>query len=125
MFGFVVAQADTLTEEEQARYKQAYCGLCRRLGERYGQTSRFGLTYDMTFLILLLQSLYELEEALDSKHCVVHPVQKRAYVVSDATDYAADMTIALVWQKCGDDWQDDHSVRAKAYRVCSTKPMPR
>lgn len=117
MFGFVVARQDALSEEELARYKQVYCGLCRRLGERYGQLSRLSLTYDMTFLTLLLQSLYEPEETGGIRGCAAHPVRRRAWSASEATDYAADMTVALMWHKCRDDWQDDHAPRARVYEA--------
>ena len=117
MFGFVVARQDALSEEELARYKQVYCGLCRRLGERYGQLSRLSLTYDMTFLTLLLQSLYEPEETGGIRGCAAHPVHRRAWSASEATDYAADMTVALMWHKCRDDWQDDQALRARVYEA--------
>lgn len=117
MFGFVVVRQDELSEGELQRYKAVYCGLCRRLGDRLGQLSRLSLTYDMAFLVLLLQSLYEPEETGDRRHCMVHPVQKRDWTASEATDYAADMTVALMWHKCQDDWQDDHALRARAYEA--------
>lgn len=121
MFGYVVAQAECLTEDEKSRYRAVYCGLCRRLGERYGQISRFSLTYDMAFLILLLQSLYEPEETSGNSPCMVHPVRKQCHSASEITDYAADMTVALTWHKCRDDWQDDHSLRAKGYAAMLKK----
>ena len=62
MFGFVVANQQALSPEELQRYRAVYCGLCRALGSRHGATARLTLTYDMTFLILLLNSLYEPEE---------------------------------------------------------------
>ena len=57
MFGFLCAEREQLTEEEDIRYKQAYCGLCHSLRERYGGICGFTLNYDMTFLILMLNSL--------------------------------------------------------------------
>ncbi len=59
MFGYVQANLSDLSEEERARYRAAYCGLCRTLGQRHGTLSRLSLTYDLTFLMLLLSSLYE------------------------------------------------------------------
>ena len=57
MFGYVIANPDSLTPEELARYKSCYCGLCRELRIRHGSLSRLTLTYDMTFLVLLLESM--------------------------------------------------------------------
>ena len=56
MFGFVRPYTADLTQEEKARYRAVYCGLCRVLNERYGLAGRLGLNYDMTFLTLLLGS---------------------------------------------------------------------
>ena len=54
MFGYVIANKDIMTEEQEARYRACYCGLCHALHRRHGSLSRVTLTYDMTFLILLL-----------------------------------------------------------------------
>ena len=54
MFGYVVANIDDLDDEEKARYRAVYCGLCRVLKERGGQRSRVCLTYDLTFLVIRL-----------------------------------------------------------------------
>ena len=39
MFGYVRPSPAHLTEEDQRRFGGAYCGLCRVLGERYGQAA--------------------------------------------------------------------------------------
>ena len=62
MFGYLTADRGHLTPEEDARYRAAYCGLCRSLRTRWGRLSGLTLNYDQCFLILLLQSLYEAEE---------------------------------------------------------------
>lgn len=107
MFGYVLALEDQLTPEEWLRYRGAYCGLCRTLGNRFGQLSRMTLTYDMTFLVLLLSSLYEPEETCGSGRCLPHPLKERAYWHNDATAYAAAMNVLLAYEKQRDDWQDD------------------
>ena len=114
MFGFLQADRSRLTPEEQSRYRACYCGLCRSLGERYGQLARFTLNYDMTFLVLLLQSLYEPEERSGSDRCPPHPIQARPWQRSACSDYAADLNIALAYHKCRDDWQDEGRLTALA-----------
>lgn len=54
MFGYVRPAADRLTEEQEACFRAAYCGLCHTLGERYGLPGRMILNYDLTFLAMLL-----------------------------------------------------------------------
>lgn len=115
MFGYVQANMNTLTDSEKARYRQFYCGLCHTIGQRHNDISRFGLTYDMTFLAVLLSSLYEPQEEEIESVCIVHPFRKQKYIKNKYIDYAADMTVALVYHKCEDDWQDDKNIAAKGY----------
>ena len=114
MVGYLIAAASSLTEEERIRYKATYCGLCRTLKDRHGQISRLTLNYDMTFLILLLQSLYEPEEKSGVETCIAHPREKREWWRSEISDYAADMNVALAYLNRLDDWRDDGSVLALA-----------
>ena len=57
MFGYVIANLEGLTQAQKDRYKGCYCGLCRVLKQRHGFSGRLTLTYDMTFLVLLLSAL--------------------------------------------------------------------
>ena len=107
MFGYLSAAPEKLTEEQLLRYRAGYCGLCRCLKERHGELSRLSLNYDMTFLVLLLGSLYEPEERSGAGTCYMHPKEPRGFFINTATEYAADMNIALFYLKCRDDWQDD------------------
>lgn len=109
MFGYVLALEDQLSPEEWQRYKSAYCGLCRTLGMQFGPCSRMTLTYDMTFLVLLLSSLYEPREYHDTGRCLPHPLKPRAFWHNEVTRYAAAMNVALAWEKQQDDWRDDHN----------------
>ena len=115
MFGHVQANLIDLSDEEKERYHAAYCGLCRTLGERHGPASRLSLTYDLTYLTLLLSSLYEPEETTGKSRCIVHPAKQHSYMTNRCTEYAADMTVALSYFKCMDDWQDDHKLSRRCY----------
>ena len=110
MFGFVTAHLGKLSEEQAARYRQCYCGLCHSLKERHGELSRFTLTYDMTFLVLILSSLYEPEETENEAKCAPHPFKSQKYWQNEISDYAADMNVALAYLNCLDNWKDDWSV---------------
>ncbi len=110
MFGYLAAMPGALTQEELARYKSAYCGLCRSLKLRHGELSRLTLNYDLTFLALLLGSLYEPEERTGEQRCIAHPRQTHGYTVTEMTDYAADMNVMLAYLKCMDNWQDDANI---------------
>ena len=114
MFGYLVADTGKLSEEEFARYRACYCGLCRSIRERHGQNAGLALTYDMAFLVLLLCSLYEPEETAGEGTCLPHPVKPRAWWQSEITAYAADLNTALAYLKCLDDWEDDGNLGALA-----------
>ena len=131
MFGYLTANPDLLTPEELTRYRACYCGLCRSLQERYGLPARLTLNYDMTFLVLLLQSLYEPEESTGTETCLPHPLEARPWQRSAASDYAADLNTALAYLKCRDDWEDEgsllalgqaKSLRAAYEKVCAAYP---
>ena len=112
MFGYILADINALSPEQKERYRACYCGLCRTLKERHGELSRLALNYDMTFLVLLLSSMYEPQERRGSSRCLVHPIKKRDWWRSPYSDYAADMNLALAYYNCLDDWQDERSVLA-------------
>ena len=114
MFGYLVAATKVLEDDELKRYKSVYCGLCRSLKRCFGEHARLTLNFDMTFLVLLLASLYEPEEEQDSQTCVRHPVEPHPYAMSPLSDYAAHMNIAMAHLKCLDDWEDDRRLTAWA-----------
>lgn len=131
MFGYLVADAGLMSEAQDARYRACYCGLCRSLKARHGQIPRLTLNYDMTFLVLLLSSMYEEPEQSGNGTCIAHPRQARDWWMNDATGYAADMNVALAYLKCMDDWDDDANPIAlaeagllkKAYKgICESYP---
>lgn len=107
MFGYVTAAVSGLTEEEQQRYRAAYCGLCNALMQQYGQMARTTLSYDLTFLYLLLSSLYEPSESTEQKHCIVHPIRKHLEMTNDLSAYCADMNMLLSYYKIMDDCADE------------------
>lgn len=116
MFGFVMADAGALSEDEKERYRAVYCGLCLALRDRYGQLSRACLTYDLTFFVLLCNSLHEPVETQGASHCVMHPAPAlpRPWARSACTDYAADLSVALAYHKVLDDVADDGDLAARA-----------
>lgn len=114
MFGYVNASIKELTKEQQKRYNEVYCGICRQIRLRSGKLCRFGLSYDMVFLALVLMSLYEPEETRGDRACGLHPCRPKGWVDNAYIAYAADMNVALAYYNAADDWQDDKNLAAKA-----------
>lgn len=122
MFGYILPNLESLGEEEKLRYHAVYCGVCRSIRARYGRRCRLAVSYDMTFLALVLGSLYEPKERRQAKRCPVHPVQPQEIAQSEFTDYAADLSVAMAYHKCMDDWRDDHSAKARAAAAALAVP---
>jgi len=109
MFGYVITNCKTLSEADRIRFKAMYCGMCKTLHMRYGNLGRFTLSYDMTFLALVLSALQEPDEIIGQEKCLPHPIKPHDYILTPQMEYAVDMNIALAYHKCADNWQDDHN----------------
>jgi hypothetical protein len=116
MFGYVVADQPEMKIREYEVYHSFYCGLCRSLKKNHGRISQLTLTYDMTFLVMLLTGLYEPKTMKTTSTCLVHPLRKHTQRYNEYCDYAADMNVLLSYEKCLDDWKDEkkHAGRAMA-----------
>ena len=124
MFGYVIPNQAALSPEAQGRYRAAYCGLCRRIGALHGTRGRLTLSYDLTFLDLLLCSLYEGESACATgcDHCPIHPIRKVEWRSSGPTDYCADLSVALHYYNAQDKWNDDHSLLGLGFEKMLAAP---
>lgn len=115
MFGYVVVNKSELKFKEFDQYRRYYCGLCRRLKKQHGRKGQIALSYDMTFLVLLLTGLYEPEGQRERKRCLVHPWKKQELLYNACTEYVADMTVLLTYYKCIDDFKDEKKWFRKLY----------
>ena len=85
------------------------------LKKRFGFAGQMTLSYDMTFLVMMLTSLYEPVDNRENKRCIVHPMKKQCCISNEYTEYVADMTVLLSYYKCQDDWQDEKKLWKKIY----------
>ncbi len=115
MFGYIVVNKPELKIKDYETYRAYYCGLCEQLKKEYGFFGRLSLNYDMTFLVLLLDALYEPENTIRCERCMVHPVIKHKVCTNKFSEYAADMNVILSYYKCKDDWQDEKKLIRGAY----------
>ena len=113
MFGYVTVCKNALSEQGLKTFKAYYCGLCKAIGKRCSQSARLGLSYDITFLAIVLSSVCKNEISMKDKKCVLHPIRENICVENDtALNYAADMGVILTYLKLLDDWNDDKSIKA-------------
>ena len=107
MFGYIAINKAEMKFKDYDVYQAYYCGLCRRLKECYGKRGQLTLSYDMTFLIVLLTGLYEPKTITGEIRCIAHPLEKHPTKINEYTDYAASMNLILSYYKCKDDWTDE------------------
>ena len=111
MFGYITANKPELKIKEYNIYRSYYCGLCKALGKNGKQSARLSLSYDMTFVYIVLSSLYEPKKIQAMEHCILHPVTKGMVTKNEIADYVADMSVVMTYLKGGDDWKDRESIR--------------
>ncbi|MBP5326252.1 MAG: hypothetical protein J6Y86_12245 [Pseudobutyrivibrio sp.] len=109
MFGYINADLRQLSEVDRKTYQSFYCGLCRQLGKTASFKGQLLLNYDLCFLGILLQSLYEPDIDTHNFHCLIHPLKTKHGFSSKAIEYAADMDIILSYHSLMDNYKDDNS----------------
>lgn len=115
MFGYIIINKGDMKFKEFDIYHSYYCGLCNALKHKYSKIGQLSLSYDMTFVVMLLSSLYEPETKLDQVKCAVHPFERHTIRCNEFSDYGADMNVLFTYYKCRDDWEDDRKLSRLAY----------
>lgn len=107
MFGYIIVNKAEMKFKEYDVYHSYYCGLCRKLKDKYGALGQLSLSFDMTFLLMLLSGLYEPETETSTCKCIAHPFEKHPTRINLFTEYMADMNVLFTYYKCRDDWEDE------------------
>lgn len=124
MFGYVRPLRQEMKCGEFDLYRATYCGLCRCLRRRYGPVAPMLLTFDFTFLTLLL---WEPEDKFIpcSGRCHANPLVKKPMCPdSAALELAADESMILTWWKLQDSIQDNGVVGSVPARSLSVLLYP-
>ncbi|MBN2725847.1 hypothetical protein JXR74_00605 [Candidatus Mcinerneyibacteriota bacterium] len=106
MFGYIRYLPCRERQGEEEEYKGYYCGLCKSLRSSYGQAAGLFLSYDTTFLAILLDALSPTPRKVTKETCFLHPFRRRPVIRSRAVDYAADITLLLSYRKIEDNKRD-------------------
>ena len=113
MYGYIRPLRGELKVADYERYQAAYCGLCRTLQKRYGFLCRFLVSYDLSFLALLLGE----EKHSCRSFCPRHPLRKRRCLGGQGLDVAADCCVILCWWKFNDEVRDSRGLKRLAARL--------
>lgn len=113
MFGYVVINKPEMKFKDFELYRSYYCGLCMDLKDNFGFKGRLTLNYDLTFLAIFLDGLYEDNTTVSECRCIAHPFSRHKTRRNEYTDYASEMNILLTYYQCLDDWKDDKNRKKK------------
>ncbi len=114
MFGYISICKEGLGSGDANVFRAYYCGLCKAVGRECSHISRLGLSYDITFLALVLSSALFEDADITEERCAVHPFKKHPCVTNDAAvEYAARAGEILTYLKLKDDRDDEGSVKAR------------
>ncbi len=112
MFGYVLADKPSMRIREYEYYRSTYCGLCHSMGKCTGCLSCLTLSYDMTFLVLLRESIEGTQVEIEKKRCVRHPLHAVNTVkMNDQLEFCACAGGILTFQKLADDVSDERGAR--------------
>ena len=114
MFGYVSADTPYLYIKDDVLYKAMYCGLCKGIAQSCGHASRMGLSYDVTFLSVILHNIAGIDVQIEKSHCLTHCIRSRMMAETDElTRMLGALNTALVYYKFTDDIADGDKGRGK------------
>ena len=116
MFGYVRTDTPYLYVKDDTLYKAMYCGLCKGIGASCGQAARMGLSYDVTFLSVILHNIAGLDVKIEKSHCLTHCIRARKMAeVDEMSKQLGAFNTALVYYKFTDDIADGDKGRGKRF----------
>lgn len=107
MFGYVKAYKPELRIKEYEMYKAVYCSICKQIGKKYGFITRFSLSYDFTFLMMLYLSLRDDCITVGKGHCVYNPIKKCGYVKDELPAMPLAASQIMLYYKLLDNISDE------------------
>ena len=121
MFGFIRPVKPELRVREVERFQCVYCGLCHAIRQEYGRLHTMFLSYDMTFLALVLTSLEETAPEIVRRRCDASPVRPKAVCTAGAGILrAADLSVLLTYHKVCDTLLDERGIKRFGARILRT-----
>lgn len=114
MFGYIKPNEPYLYKKDDVLYNALYCSTCKCLGKNCGQRARLTLTYDVTFLSLIIHNIKGVDVNIKKSHCVTHFFRKRPMAKIDEIGlFCADVNVILSYNKILDDITDINKGKLK------------
>ena len=114
MFGYVRADTPYLYIKDDTLYRAMYCGVCKGIAEVCGHAARMGLSYDITFLSVILHNIKGVNVKIEKQHCLTHCIRSRQMAeVDELTRQLGALNTLLAYYKYTDDIEDGDGGRGK------------
>lgn len=118
MFGYLRPDKDDLLVREFSVYRAVYCGICKQIKLDYGNIPRVSLSYDLTFLAILLIAMTESDAQAGQESCVLNPFRKKPISKNHpALTICAAASVIFAYHKLLDEIRDDKKILAYAGRL--------
>ncbi len=118
MFGYLRPEKNTLLVKEFTIYRAVYCGICKQIKKDYGNIPRASLSYDITFLGVLLIALSGCDADFASESCILGPLKKKPVCKDHPVITAcAAVSVIFAYYKLVDEIRDDKRFLASAGRL--------
>ena len=111
MFGYLKLYENGKSAKLLSVYRRHYCSLCHSLWTFYGFRSRFLLSYDLTFLCILLKLPVVINTSTKTM-CI----RKREISEEESWKRMAAISLLMISQKLEDDIHDENSIKAKCVK---------
>ena len=124
MFGYVRTDTPYLFIKDDRLYKAMYCGVCKGIAQVCGHSARMGLSYDVTFLSVIMHNIRGEDVKIEKQHCLTHCIRvKEMAEVDELTRKLGALNTVLVYYKYTDDIADGD--RGKGKRLWFKKGFKR
>ena len=107
MFGYVRADTPYLYIKDDTLYRAMYCGVCKGIADVCGHAARMALSYDITFLSVILHNIKGEDVKIEKQHCLTHCIRSRQMAeVDELTRQLGALNTLLAYYKYTDDIED-------------------
>ena len=114
MFGYVRADTPYLYIKDDTLYRAMYCGVCKGIADVCGNAARMALSYDITFLSVILHNIKGEDVKIEKQHCLTHCIRSRQMAeVDELTRKLGALNTLLAYYKYTDDIEDGDGGRFK------------
>ena len=107
MFGYVRVYKPELRMKEYEMYKALYCTICKQIGKEYGLITRFSLSYDFTFLMMLYLSLRDDCISTKKGKCIYNPLKSCNYIKGELPKMPLAAAEMMLYFKLCDNISDE------------------